>query len=127
MSGHQYRNDSRIVTREAIKYVKGLNLSGNGKDAWVFDIDETTLSNLPFYAKHGFGAEPVDPIEMLAWFLKAQAQALPETYKLYKELVNLGVKIVFLTGRPDVLGLRPFTEQNLWNAGYHKREKVILR
>jgi hypothetical protein len=21
----------------------------------VFDIDETTLSNLPYYAKHGFG------------------------------------------------------------------------
>ncbi|KAE8802877.1 Stem 28 kDa glycoprotein [Hordeum vulgare] len=24
-------------------------------EVWVFDIDETTLSNLPYYAKHGFG------------------------------------------------------------------------
>ncbi|KAE8798867.1 chromatin assembly factor 1 subunit FSM [Hordeum vulgare] len=30
-------------------------LAGNGKEVWVYDIDETTLSNLPYYAKHGFG------------------------------------------------------------------------
>jgi hypothetical protein len=27
------------------------------KEAWVFDIDETSLSNLPYYATHGFGYE----------------------------------------------------------------------
>ena len=32
-----------------------LMVAGNGKEVWVFDIDETSLSNLPYYAKHGLG------------------------------------------------------------------------
>jgi len=51
--GDQYRSDSKTVCREAYLYVKTLNITS--KDAWVFDIDETTLSNLPYYADHGFG------------------------------------------------------------------------
>ena len=55
MLGGHYRRDSRVVVDEAIAYAEGLKLAGNGKDVWVFDIDETSLSNLPYYAKHGFG------------------------------------------------------------------------
>ncbi|KAE8784465.1 chromatin assembly factor 1 subunit FSM [Hordeum vulgare] len=40
-------------------YFHSLKLAGNGKEVWVFDIDETTLSNLPYYAKHGFGDDCV--------------------------------------------------------------------
>lgn len=50
MLGKQYRQDCDFVAAEAYKYAKGLNLTGDGKDIWVFDIDETTLSNLPYYA-----------------------------------------------------------------------------
>ena len=35
----------------AFQYAKSLNLIGDGKDIWVFDIDETTLSNVPYYAR----------------------------------------------------------------------------
>ncbi|KAF4373047.1 hypothetical protein G4B88_008840 [Cannabis sativa] len=28
---------------------------GNGKDLWIFDIDETLFSILPYYADHGYG------------------------------------------------------------------------
>ena len=31
------------------------DLGGDGRDAWIFDIDETLLSNLPYYADHGYG------------------------------------------------------------------------
>jgi hypothetical protein len=55
MLGGHYRRDSRIVIDEAIAYAESLKLAGNGKEAWVFDIDETSLSNLPYYATHGFG------------------------------------------------------------------------
>ena len=55
MLGHQYRQDSRVVVYEAIAYAESLKLGGDGKDVWVFDIDETTLSNLPYYAENGFG------------------------------------------------------------------------
>ena len=54
MLGSQYRKDSKVITKEAFAHAS-LSFSKNGKDAWVFDIDETTLSNLPYYAEHGFG------------------------------------------------------------------------
>lgn len=60
MLGSQYRMDSAVVTHEALKYAKSLNLSNDGKDLWVFDIDETSLSNLPYYARHGFGYVPIN-------------------------------------------------------------------
>jgi len=44
-----------MVSKEAEEYAKSLKLSDDGKDAWIFDIDETLLSNLPYYAAHGFG------------------------------------------------------------------------
>lgn len=55
MLGQQYREDSEAVAYEAILYAQSLELVGDGKDIWIFDIDETSLSNLPYYAKHGFG------------------------------------------------------------------------
>ncbi|RLN29079.1 acid phosphatase 1-like [Panicum miliaceum] len=59
MIGGHYRRDSRAVVDEAVAYAEGLKLAGNGREVWVFDIDETSLSNLPYYAEHGFGyAEP---------------------------------------------------------------------
>jgi FMN phosphatase YigB (HAD superfamily) len=30
-------------------------LEGDGKDAWIFDVDDTLLSTIPYYKKHGFG------------------------------------------------------------------------
>jgi len=36
-------------------YGKTINLAGNGTDAWVFDIDETFLSNIEYYKAHGYG------------------------------------------------------------------------
>ncbi|XP_034695738.1 acid phosphatase 1-like [Vitis riparia] len=55
MLGTQYRDDSRLVVYEAIAYAESLKLVGDGKDVWVFDIDETTLSNLPYYVDNGLG------------------------------------------------------------------------
>ena len=55
MLGHQYRQDSKAVANEALQYAKSLNLTKDGKNLWIFDIDETSLSNLPYYARHGFG------------------------------------------------------------------------
>ena len=59
MLGSHYRRDSKVVVDQAIAYVDSLKLAGNGKEVWVFDVDETTLSNLPYYATHGFGYVPI--------------------------------------------------------------------
>ncbi|XP_058743611.1 stem 28 kDa glycoprotein-like [Vicia villosa] len=123
--GDQYRADSKTVNREGFFYLKTLNLNRDGKDVWVFDIDETALSNLPYYAKHGFGIEPANVTSFNEWVSLGEAPALPETLKLYNKLLARGVKIVFLTGR--LLRQRDITEKNLKLAGYHTFEKLILK
>ncbi|KAI6671858.1 hypothetical protein NL676_006743 [Syzygium grande] len=125
MLGHQYREDSKVVAREAVLYARSLRLAGDGKDVWVFDIDETSLSNLPYYAKHGFGVEPYNATSFNQWVLKGKAPALPETLKLYQEVLKLGIKPIFLTGRSE--DQRKITSSNLRNAGFHKWEMLILK
>lgn len=55
MIGRAYVVDLQTVSMEAAEYAKSLQLSDDGKDAWIFDIDETLLSNIPYYAQHKFG------------------------------------------------------------------------
>ncbi|KDP40846.1 hypothetical protein JCGZ_24845 [Jatropha curcas] len=125
MLGHQYRLDSKAVTDEAFVYAKSHVLAGDGKDLWVFDIDETTLSNLPYYASHGFGAEPYNFTLFNKWVLTSKAPALPESLQLYKRLIALGLKIVFITGRPE--DQRAATTDNLKKAGYGAWLKLVLK
>lgn len=55
MMGKGYIFDLERVSMEAGIYAKSVELGADGKDAWIFDIDETLLSNLPYYADHSFG------------------------------------------------------------------------
>lgn len=55
MTGKGYVYDLEIASKEAAQFAKSLQLKDDGFDAWVFDIDETLLSNLPYYAAHGYG------------------------------------------------------------------------
>ncbi|KAF5793337.1 putative Acid phosphatase [Helianthus annuus] len=127
MLGKQYRDDCDFVAAEAYKYAKGLNLTKDGKDIWVFDIDETTLSNIPYYALDNvaFGSIPYNATSFDKWTAKAVAPAIPGSLKLYKQLIKLGFKIVFLTGTRE-----KFKEpriKNLKGVGYTQWEKLILK
>lgn len=51
MLGEQYLRDCGAVADIAVDYSNTLKVAGDGKDLWVFDIDETALSNLPYYAR----------------------------------------------------------------------------
>ncbi|XP_008798588.2 acid phosphatase 1-like [Phoenix dactylifera] len=125
MLGGLYRRDSAVVAGEAAKYAESLDLRADGKDVWVFDVDETTLSNLPYYARHGFGVELYNATSFNAWVMKGKAPALPESLELYKKLLSLGIKIVFLTGRTE--DQRDITAHNLKMVGYHTWEKLLLK
>jgi len=125
MMGGHYRRDSRAVVDEAVAYAEGLQLAGDGREVWVFDVDETTLSNLPYYAKHGFGAEPYNWTLFGAYVQEASAPALPETKRLYDRLLALGIKLVILTGRRE--DKREATAKNLAAAGYTGYEKLLLK
>lgn len=125
MLGHQYRKDSRVVANEALHYAQSLKLAKDGKDVWIFDIDETTLSNLPYYAHHGFGVEPYNATSFDEWVMEGRAPALPASLELYRKILSLGIKVVFLTGRGE--GQRSITASNLNEAGYRTWEKLILK
>lgn len=127
MMGAQYRKDCSIVADAAYAYVSSLELNKDGKDAWIFDIDETSLSNLPYYARHdvGFGARPFNATLFNAWVRKGKAPAIPSVLKLYKRLLQLGVKIVFLTGGDATL--KAPRERNMRNIGYHTWEFMIMK
>ena len=55
MTGRAYEIDLGRVANEAAIYARSVELSADGNDVWVFDVDETLLSNLPYYAEHGYG------------------------------------------------------------------------
>ncbi|PWA82650.1 acid phosphatase, class B-like, HAD-like domain protein [Artemisia annua] len=50
MLGEQYRKDVDLVTEEAYEYAKGLNVTKDGKDVWVFDIDDYASDAVAFGA-----------------------------------------------------------------------------
>ncbi|CAL4902592.1 unnamed protein product [Urochloa decumbens] len=125
MMGGHYRSDSRAVVNEAIAYAESLKLGGNGKEVWVFDIDETSLSNLPYYATHGFGTTLYNSTSFNEYVLEGSAPVLPETQRLFNKLKSLGIKPVFLTGRTE--DQRAITVANLRRQGYSGWMNLLLK
>lgn len=127
MLGKQYREDCDAVADIAIAYAKNLTLAGDGKEIWIFDIDETALSNAPYYARSDvqFGAIPYNDTKFNEWVAEGVAPAVPGVLRLYKTLLSLGVKPVFISGTKEVF--RQVRISNLKNVGYRKWEKLILK
>ncbi|XP_028807302.1 acid phosphatase 1 [Neltuma alba] len=125
MMGKGYALDLEMVSKEAGDYAKSVKLNGDGKDVWIFDIDETLLSNLPYYAAHGYGYQLFDHVEFDKWVEKAMAPAIEPSLKLYEEVLNLGFKVILLTGRSEAH--RGVTIDNLISAGFRKWHQLILR
>ncbi|KAA8523196.1 hypothetical protein F0562_009619 [Nyssa sinensis] len=125
MTGDRYRSDLEVIADDSLAFAKTVEVAGNGKDAWVFDIDETLLSNLPYYAAHGFGSETFDENSFNDWVDLAEAPVLPASLRLYGELKQLGFKIFLLTGRTE--SQRNVTGKNLLYGGYSNWERLILR
>ena len=51
----RYLSDISVVAENALKYAKMVHIVGDGKDAWIFDVDDTLLSFLRGYQTYGFG------------------------------------------------------------------------
>ncbi|KAG9146836.1 hypothetical protein Leryth_005148 [Lithospermum erythrorhizon] len=127
MLGKQYRLDCEAVADAAIEYANSLSIPKDGRSIWVFDIDETTLSNLPYYARAdvAFGAIPYNEEMFNEWVGEGKAPAIPAMLALYQKLLSLGIKAVFLSGTND-----KYTDvriKNLKEAGYTSWEKLILK
>ncbi|CAJ1951064.1 unnamed protein product [Sphenostylis stenocarpa] len=124
IEGKQYRSDSKTVNQQAHFFARARDIDEN--DVILFSIDGTVLSNVPYYSQHGYGVEKFNSTRYDEEFVnKGDAPALPETLRNYRYLVNLGYKIIFLSGRHE--SKRAVTEANLKAAGYHTWEKLILK
>ncbi|CAI0426175.1 unnamed protein product [Linum tenue] len=124
--GEQYSSDLEVYASEAAAYARTVPVAGDGKDAWVFDVDETLLSNLPYYGIHGLSAKrSVHEQSWNDWVDQAACPVLPASLELYKELKSLGFTIFILTGRLEAQ--RNASAVNLLAQGYSGWEKFFLR
>jgi acid phosphatase len=93
------------------------------KPALVLDIDETSLNNYPCLDANG--GIPYDPGVYAACVVKYDAPAVGPVRSLFKSAKKLGVKVFFVTARPE--GIRDGTLQNLRKAGYKGKYELILQ
>ncbi|CAL0332234.1 unnamed protein product [Lupinus luteus] len=125
MTGERFSSDSKVIGEVSSEFAKSVELNGEGRDAWVFDIDETLLSNVPYYEINGFGKEIFNETSFDDWVNLAEAPALPASLSLYNELLELGFRVFLLTGRSE--HQRNATETNLLLAGFDRWERLFLR
>lgn len=92
------------------------------KLAVVFDIDETTLSNIGHIRQNDYGYVPVI---WEAWVAEATAPVIAPVKAVYDAAVKGGVTVFFVTGRraSDQRG----TAKNLHDAGYLTWERVYYK
>ena len=119
-----YAHDLDAQADRAIAFLRkrAAEKRADEKLAMVLDIDETSLSNYKELQTSGFSYVKHD---FDAWVETAVAPAIPGTLRLYSEAQKLGVKIYFITGRPE--SQRAVTESNLTAQGYANWQKLILR
>jgi hypothetical protein len=90
------------------------------KPAVVLDIDETSLSNFEGLNASNFSAAGVVP-----GAIAGSDPAIQPTLSLYRLAREKGVKVFFVTGRPDVV--RGPTESNLQAVGYDRGYTLITK
>ncbi len=90
------------------------------KLAVVFDIDETTLSNLPHILADDFG---YIPRSWDAWVADGHARAIVPIQTVYETAVRAKLDVFFITGRSEAQ--RAATERNLREVGYDTWTRII--
>nr|TKV96280.1 hypothetical protein SEVIR_9G419200v2 [Setaria viridis] len=124
MTRGQYLRDLAGVMEQASDYADQVDAGADGLDAWVFDIDDTCLSNLPYYETKQFGA--YDPSAFKAWASKEACPGIPPVLGLFTALLDKGFKVFLLSGR-DEETLGPCTTGNLEAEGFSGYERLIMR
>jgi len=126
----RYEADVASVTGEAQRWLER-RAADVPKPAIVLDVDETSLSNWPAYRVNGWVRVlrgdcdlETGPCNVRKWQEMGQSPAVAPTLELARRAADLGVKVFFLTGRPE--SLREPTERNLRRQGY-AFERLLLR
>lgn len=112
----------RGVIAPAIEHFK--NRTADTNDVFVFDVDETSLSNFEVFRASGYkwNAELYDN-----QLKNESSPAIKPVLELYNFLVEKGYKIFFITGRDNDEFNYNHTYGNLQKSGYTKIDSLILR
>lgn len=92
------------------------------KLAIVLDIDDTALSDYPFYETTDLG---YIPNLFDQWAQSAQAPAIESTLRVFQKALQLQVAVFFISGRREAL--RAATEQNLQTRGFVGWSRLVLQ
>jgi hypothetical protein len=55
MTGGQYEHDLNMIVDEIVVYASEIPLATTQKYAWILDVDDTCISNIPYYKAKRFG------------------------------------------------------------------------
>jgi len=115
-----YEKEVRTICQTALdKHFKTHKVTE--KSAIIFDIDETVLSDYPFFKEKNF--EWTADEAFLFRFKKVCTPIRP-VRDFFNELKKLGYKLIFLTSRRDTL--YQATTENLANTEYVYDELILL-
>lgn len=150
MAWGQYHRDVGAVAELAAAYAAGIAppaaAGADGLDAWVLDVDDTCLSNQPYYQVKQFGyvyllydtclsvtvtqstsrsiacialhaCRAYDPVAFRAWASWATCPGIPAMQWLFQTLRGRGFRVFLVTGR-DEETLGSSTAANLAAAGF---------
>ncbi|KAJ7569571.1 hypothetical protein O6H91_01G084500 [Diphasiastrum complanatum] len=121
----QYYSDVAETLNAAGRYLQSTVLKADASDAIVLDVDETALSNIPYFAQRLYDDARLDGKSWTDWVRAAEAPPLLPTLSLYRELVAANWSVIFITNRQEAQ--RSSTIQNLLSAGYDNWAELILR
>ncbi|CAN6486127.1 unnamed protein product [Victoria cruziana] len=126
MISNQYKTDVQRAAEQVILYLtENFVLDEDGKDAWIFDVDDTLLSTVPYYKDHQFGGEKLNLTLLEKWMKSGKAPPLKQTLCLYNHIKKSGLRIFLVSGRNEYL--RDATVDNLLRVGYTGWTSLILR
>jgi predicted secreted acid phosphatase len=119
-----YQEDVGAVALRANRYVQQriARAKVGERLAIVFDIDETTITNLPHMSSLDFGYVPK---LWNTWIDQAQGPAIVPVQIVYDTAVRANIRVFFITGRLEAH--RAGTERNLRAVGYETYHKIFFR
>ncbi|XP_042022728.1 acid phosphatase 1-like [Salvia splendens] len=125
LTKNQWGLDIEAVTNEAYEYAVHFQKDAFLKDIWVFDVEETLLSNLNYLASSDvqYGTQPLG-LHYYEW-LRANGTVVPAIQELYDEVLEMGFEIILLSAAPS--SERETLVIALTDAGYSGWTKLILR
>ncbi|XP_071713674.1 acid phosphatase 1-like [Rutidosis leptorrhynchoides] len=126
MTGTQFKIDSEATIDEITLYLNSLgDLKQDCKNAWIFDIDDTLLSTIPYYKKHDYGGEPLNVTDFEEWMSKGKGTAMEYNLSLFNDIKKRGIQIILVSSRKE--HLRTATVDNLVDAGFYGWKSLYLR